>query len=240
MAVKLQFGDAFIAHSRNKLAEHFLRTPFEWALTVDDDMILPWGNAEWFNTFTKFDLPETYAARNTIDRLLSHGKTLVGALYYHRNGTGRGVYAESKEDEGWLKRGPHDVLKPTRWVGTGCMLIHRTVFEDIEKKFPQLARNSEGKNGNWFSSSEHELRSKVAEASEVLSDPNLSETAKIARVQQLITEANARSAQNSGLGMGEDVAFCVRAAQSGHQPYVDIGLICGHIGFKVYGPKFLK
>jgi hypothetical protein len=39
-----------------------------------------------------------------------------------------------------------------------------------------------------------------------------------------------KSTRNSQLGMGEDVQFCIRAAQAGHQPHVDLGVMCGHLG----------
>jgi hypothetical protein len=38
------------------------------------------------------------------------------------------------------------------------------------------------------------------------------------------------------LGSGEDVSFCLRAAAAGHQPHVDMGLVCGHIGYQCFGP----
>ena len=40
--------------------------------------------------------------------------------------------------------------------------------------------------------------------------------------------------------MGEDVTFCIRAAAAGHQPHVDLGLICGHQGSKIYGQPSMK
>jgi hypothetical protein len=124
----LNWGDAFVAHSRNSCADLFLASDKEWMLTIDDDMIVPFGNAEWYNAHTRFNFSEKFAGLNALDRLLSHGKTLVGALYFGR--------------------------------------------------YP-----------------------------------------------------------GSSLGMGEDVQFCIRAQEAGHQPHVDMGLIAGHIGHCVFGPK---
>src|SRR6266498_3498165 len=45
---QLGYGDAFIAHSRNKCAEEFLRSEAEWQLQIDDDVIFPVGNAAFF------------------------------------------------------------------------------------------------------------------------------------------------------------------------------------------------
>ena len=240
MAVMLNFGDAFIAHTRNTLAENFLRSNMEWSLTVDDDMVLPCGNAAWFNSLTGLNLPEQFAGMHAVNRLLSHGKTLVGALYFGRWKSGKPVYAEgssSKTEEAYARSGPHNVCKPTKWVGTGCMLIHRSVFLDIEDRFPHLARNQEGKFGHWFTSSEHDLRQASREALEVLNDETVSESARLAKVTKFLEEAQNRSRFHSSLGMGEDVAFCVRATQAGHQPHVDMGLVCGHMGNFVFGNR---
>lgn len=236
-AVMLDFGDAFIAHSRNKLADNFLKSNMEWMLTIDDDMVVPFGNAKLFNLFTGFNHAEKFAGLNTIDRLLSHGKTLVGGLYFGRWTNGKPVYAEgaeSKQEEEFVRRGPHDLLKPTRWVGTGCLLIHRTVFTDIEKTFRHLARNDKGAAGQWFTSSEHDSVHSVTEVLKLIAeDPNLSTE----RVREILLDGRRKSNKFSGMGVGEDVVFCHRAAQSGHPAYVDLGLLCGHTGDFCYGPK---
>lgn len=232
-AIMLDFGDAFIAHSRNKLADNFLKTKLEWMLTIDDDMVVPFGNPSIYRSFTGFTSPDRFAGFNSIDRLLSHGKTLVGALYFGRWKNGKPVYAEgseNKNEDEFVRRGPHDICKPTRWVGTGCMLIHRTVFTAIESKFPHLARKPDGTGGNWFTSSEHDLTNSVAEAVRKLEQGDIDGALESLRTGQK------RSRQFSGLGVGEDVVFCHRAAQAGHQPNVDLGLLCGHTGSYCYGP----
>lgn len=230
--IALDFGDAFVAHARGKLADNFLKTSAEWMLTVDSDMVIPFSNPKLFRSFTGFNfLSDKWAGLNTVDRLISHGKTLVGALYFGRWPGGKAVYAEGSEsaqEESFCRRGPHDLIKPTRWVGTGCMLVHRTVFTDIEKKFPNLARKADGTGGNWFTSSEHDVRSSVESALE-LDDPE--------EIKSVLKAGLNLSRRNSGLGMGEDVQFCIRAAQAGHQPFVDLGLMCGHVGDYSYGPK---
>ena len=227
-AAMLDFGDAFIVHSRNKLAAGFLKTKMEWMLTIDDDMVVPWGNARLFNSFTQFNLPERFAGRNAVDRLLSHGKTLVGGLYFGRWRHGKAMYGEGgdMDEMRYAKRGPYDLIKPTRWVGTGCMLIHRSVLLDIEKKFPHLARTPDGKGGQWFTSSEHDLTLAVDKA---LENPDP------AKAMDELRRARQISKRHSSLGMGEDVQFCIRATQAGHQPHVDMGLLCGHIGSYCYG-----
>lgn len=226
MAQSLDFGDAFVAHSRNKLAAGFLRSKMEWALFIDDDNVPPFGNAALYNSFTGFDLPEKFAGVHGIDRLMSHGKTLIGGLYRGRWPQSGPVFGEGPSFQRYLEDAPRDEIRQTQWVGFGFVLVHRTVFEDMEKEFPDLARDPDGSGGNWFTSSEHDLVKSVhvalAEA-----DP--------AKMRQILELGLAKSARNSNLGVGEDVIFCRRAAQAGHPCHVDLGCIVAHLGEFPYG-----
>jgi len=236
----LNFGDAFVAHSRNSCADVFLQSPCDWFLTIDDDMVVPFGNATWFKAHTGFyDFPEAALGLNAIDRLMSHKKSLVGALYFGRHPHGPPVYNEgaiSPAESAFARKAPHDLIKPTRWVGTGCLLIHRSVFEDIEKKFPRIARGLDGKGGNWFTSTEASLLAQIdAVQSKLQTGPMDGNKAYAAMAG--IEDALARAKAENSLGFGEDVSFCMRAAAAGHQPHVDMGLVCGHLGSFCFGPK---
>lgn len=239
-ASMLNFGDAFVVHSRNTCADLFLQSNLEWMLTIDDDMVLPFGNATWYNAHTGFNLPEPFASLNTLDRLLSHGKSLVGALYFGRQpGANKPMYNEGSaraDHEADARNVPRNELRPTRWVGTGALLIHRKVYEDIEKKFPYLSRGPNGRGGNWFTSTEHTLMDSVDRTLKIFSEGALTGDVA-AKAMGILSAARTEAGRNSGLGMGEDVAFCTRALAAGHQPYVDFGLVAGHVGHKVYGPR---
>jgi len=229
----LNFGDAFVAHSRNTCADLFLKSDLEWMLTIDDDMLIPFGNSAWFNAHLGFELPEPFSRFNAIDRLLSHGKTLVGALYFGRWKNGWPVYGEGKAEVEYARAAPHNVCKPTRWVGTGCLLIHRSVYEDIERKFPHLGRGPDGKGGHWFSTSEHHLLDGTHRVYNMLGQGPMTGE-KALKAFQMLGENLALAKSKSSLGTGEDAQFCIRAAEAGHQPYVDMGLRCGHVGHHVY------
>jgi len=235
----LNFGDAFVAHSRNTCADLFLASDLEYMLTIDDDMVVPFGHAAWFNAHTGFNLPERFAKLNSLDRLLSHGKTLVGALYFGRHRFGSPMYNEGANipnEAEYARKAPHDIIKQTRWVGTGCMLIHRSVFEGIEKRFPRLGRGANGKGGQWFSTSEHLAMDCIDGVRKMLSEGPMSGE-KALRAYQALESGAAQARHGSSLGMGEDVQFCIRAAESGHKAHVDMGLVCGHLGHACYGPK---
>ena len=233
----LNFGDAFVAHSRNACADIFLASDKEWMLTIDDDMIVPFGNGPWFNSHTRFNFSEPFASFNALDRLMSHGKTLVGALYCGRYPGAFPMFGEGANEAviDYIKKAPYDEVRPTRWVGTGCMLIHRSVYEDIEKRFPRLGRGADGKGGQWFSSSEHTALDWIDRTREMLSAGPM-DGPKAMKAFEMLESAAAEARSKSTLGMGEDVQFCIRAREAGHQPFVDLGLVCGHLGHTVYGP----
>lgn len=234
-ALTLNHGDAFVAHTRNTIVDVLLRSDLEWLLTIDDDMVLPTGNAKVFRTYTGWNVPEPFASFHALDRLMSHGKTLVGALYFGRQSpTSPPVYSEgmsSKDEATYARKGWRDQVKPTRWVGTGCMLVNRRVFEDINTRFPLLAPGA-GHGGNWFTSTEAGLRAQVEKVSDNLL-ANLTPGGAHKAATDLIS-ALAHAKADNPMGCGEDVAFCLRAAAAGHQPYIDLGLRCGHLGSFCY------
>lgn len=239
-SISLCAGDAFVVHSRNTLADMFLASEFEWMFTVDDDIVMPFGDAAAFKRYTGFNISDQFAGLNTLDRLLSHGKTLVGGLYFGRNmdGTGKPMYSEgcgTKAEAEFARRAPVDRIKETRWVATGCLLIHRSVFLDIETRFPVLARKANGRGGNWFTSSEHALIDGVNKTRDMLSVGAMTGE-KAVKAYEMLEHASAAARANSALGQGEDVAFCVRAKQAGHTPHIDFGLVCGHLGQYCFGP----
>lgn len=233
----LNFGDAFVAHSRNVCADRFLASKCDWSFWMDDDMLVPFGNATWFNAYSGANLPEEFAGLHAIERLLSHGKTLVGGLYFGRHQHGPPMYGEGRvpQEADYARKAPMNVVKPTRWVATGCMMVHRSVFEDIEKKYPRLARGKDGKGGNWFTSSEHKAMDLLQRIRETLSGGRMDGELAY-KVHQMVESGIADANASSSLGIGEDVQFCVRAKECGHQPHVDMGLVCGHIGHAIYGP----
>src|SRR6185295_9295055 len=202
----------------------------------DDDMVIPFGDAKWYRNATGFPFAQKFLEFIALDRLLSHKKTVVGALYSGRYPKSSLMYNEASnlEENAWARKGPHDMIKPTKWVATGCLLTHRSVFEDIEKRFPRLARGGDKKGGQWFTSTEASLLDRVQGVRDrLLQGPMTGE--KALKALEGLESALAEARAENSLGFGEDVSFCLRAASAGHQPHVDMGLVCGHIGHCVYG-----
>lgn len=198
----MESGDSMIVNSRNKLASRFLESGEEWSIWLDDDMIPQTGNANWFRYQTFCDtwadstgyrkITDEALSVHFIDRLLSHGQKIVGATYFGRQPTGRPMFHEGigTVEINRESRNYPNQLFATQWVGTGCLLIHRSVYLDMQKAYPQLAPTTLMPQWDFF---------------------------------RLIPDK------------GEDASFCDRAIKIGHQPYVDLGLHCAHVGNCAYG-----
>ena len=134
----LVMGDSMIYHSRNKIAHKFLETDAKWLFMLDDDMIPSIGRSGWYRSW----VPDARGAsdqalsRGVLHRLIGAGKTLVGAAYFGRQEGGK--LACSDQSLAADARGYADKVVPVDWIGTGCLMIHRKVFEAIREKYPEL------------------------------------------------------------------------------------------------------
>jgi hypothetical protein len=146
-------GDAMIYHARNELAMRFLASEAKYLLFIDDDMIIPVGRPAFFKTMCRLpeDYPDSSAELNTAQRLASHGHGLVGATYFARHPNGRPINSLMNDPE-YLRRAAsfHDGTMECKWIGTGCMLIKREVFLDMQREFPELAPEIDGAPWNFF------------------------------------------------------------------------------------------
>jgi hypothetical protein len=187
----MAIGDSKIEHARNRLAHKFLETDAKWMLMVDDDIIPCIGRPEWSKYWVQNlrNIPDPPLKRHVLHRLMGAGKTLVGAPYFGRQEGG--ALMASDQSLAPRVRAYEDSVVEVDWVATGCMLVHRKVFEDIRAKFGD------------------ELKIKVPDYDYDYFRPFDS-------------------------AHGEDVSFCKRAKQAGHQPHLDLGLPVSHLGYKTY------
>lgn len=191
MAIRLEMReDSMVARTRNHLAKRFLNTEATWLICFDTDMLFPMGHAGMYGQFlgpAAKQIGSNFLGLNTIERLISWNKTIVGGCYWDRGGQGRLIAAGNQPI---LNTIPSDTLYGAKFCGTGCLAVHRKVFLDIAQKFPEtLSEDNLGNESGFFT-------------------PFLS----------------------GGRMLGEDEAFGWRATESGHPTYIDLGLICGHIG----------
>ena len=189
----MSIGEETIRDARNNLIQKFLETDAKWMLMIDDDIIPSIGRPSWIrSTVTAArklaDLP---LQRHIIHRLIGSGKTLVGGAYFGRK-EGSSLMVSDRSLDAKAKTYP-DVIAPVDWIGTGCLLIHRKVLNDIKQKFPELSTQ-----GN-------------------------------SSIQSTFDYFRPINPQTS-----EDISFCKRAKEAGHQPHIDLGTPIFHVGSKAY------
>jgi GT2 family glycosyltransferase len=161
------------ANQRNQLVKDFLNTECEWLYFADTDTVF---------------------APNIIHRLLAHtdpDHMIVSGLIYvdgrppfpmmYRRvadiASGNGPFGVFQSIAEWKRE---DCIRVDA-VGGGCLLVHRDVYLEIEKKLPN-------RNCTWF-----------------------------------------EYANFAGMAIGEDITFCMRAADIGHKIWVDTSTRVGHI-----------
>lgn len=139
----LELGNSMIYQARNRLAAKFLETDARWMLMLDDDMIPCIGRPSWMRHWVPsarnvLDLP---LQRHIIHKLVGDNKNIVGAAYFERR-EGAGLVCS---DQSLVPRARNyeDAVVEVDWLGTGAMLVHRRVFEDIAKTYPEI-------DGNFF------------------------------------------------------------------------------------------
>jgi len=248
-------GDAFIVHARNTLMNDFLASGLPYCQWIDDDMIFPCGQAAWMNQATGMNLPEKFAGLHGINQLKSRNKSLIGALYFGRNLYGRALYAEAMQEtpEGNAENArahsaPFDEVKETAWVGTGGLFHSRQVPLDIMKECPHLAPQHSSEVFHFFSNSADavmksftEMQAKVDNISVIVRGGEAEKASKILfDLAAQMRQAAADVITQNRLQQGEDQLFCQRAKQAGHQPHVDMSVVCGHLGSVTWGPHNTK
>lgn len=133
-----------IYHVRNMAAQWFLDRNIPWSYWSDDDTVAPCGDAVWFKkAINKPQFPDVFAGLNTILRLLVHQKKMVGGCYVSKRAGGEPQFGGGVEMKALVKRGPTDRVVEAPWIGFGATLIHRDVFLDIMKQFPEMTVTNE-------------------------------------------------------------------------------------------------
>lgn len=141
-------ADTMITRSRNMLAKRFLESGCLWSLWLDADMAPPIANASWFRWITNGTaLTEESCGYDVLGRLLGHSKAVVGGVYASRKWRGAlviqpEIHPRSHEDKllcNEIRRGTARGLADVDWIGFGCALVHREVFLEVQRSFPQLA-----------------------------------------------------------------------------------------------------
>jgi hypothetical protein len=157
LAKKYELGfevqaDTMIVRSRNMLAHKFLQSGVTWSLWLDSDIAAPIANADWFRWITGSETINNDSARfDVLGRLLGHGKAIMGGVYASRRWHGAlviqpEIHPRNHEDKllaNDIRKGVANGLHDVNWVGFGCALVHREVFLEVQRRFPDLAPEAE-------------------------------------------------------------------------------------------------
>jgi hypothetical protein len=145
-------SDTMIGRSRNMLAKRFLESNCTWSLWLDSDMAPPIANPDWYRWITNCAaVPNEYCAYDVLGRLLSQAKAVIGGVYASRKWHGSLVIQpeinpRTPEDRllcNEIRRGTARGLAEVEWIGFGCALVHREVFLEVQRNFPQLRPQTE-------------------------------------------------------------------------------------------------
>lgn len=163
--------------SRNTLAKKFLETDAKWLVLIDNDIIPSIGRPAWSKSHigAARNVQDLALQRHIIHRLIGSGKTLIGGAYF-ANTEASSIVCSNKELGSKAKSYP-DSIEKVDWVGSGCLLIHRSVLKDILGKFSDI------KNGIFYP---------------------------------------------------DDISFCKKANDAGHQAHIDLGIPVFNVGVKAF------
>lgn len=206
-----------VDHNRNFIAERFLEFEnAEWLFWIDSDTIPP---------------------RGTIHRLLGTGKSLVGGLYYAKGDPHEPIAYERLPDGKYRSIRnfvPGEIL-PADAAGMGCILMHRSVLEDIKKTHVPLQRLTGG----------IILVPKDDIQGEIKDKKNKTDMTVVNGVyRDRVWEPNGEYKYpffGSEYGRTEDMWFFEKAKKAGHNLWIDTSVECKHIGPKEFtGHQYRK
>ena len=231
--LKVEFNfcanDSLVCRARDKLAAGFLQSDCEWQLQIDSDIVFPYGMGHNLaNYYANWMAPETFElflnegvfrlalSMNAIDEILrsglKDGKKIVGGYYFWRGGNKNfneaGSLFDPLNEDKWeieFKLRPDNYIQTDR-LATGFLLVHRSVYEAMDEKSPELA---------------YDLPA-------VFPDKKT-----MAYYTPNVTKEQYAGKEVS-FYRSEDYAFGWRAKQCGFDPCLNMNLLLGHNGGTVY------
>ncbi len=108
-------------HGRNLAAMKCLESGSEWLFFLDSDVVPP---------------------PNAIEKLISHGQPIMSGLY-HRRSPPVGLPVMQRPHGVWLTKYKKGSVVEVDVVGAGCLLIHRSVLEQMKPQRPLAGKH-------WF------------------------------------------------------------------------------------------
>ncbi len=208
------FESMMVDFSRNHIVDAFLKTDAEWLKWIDAD------NVE---------------SEGSLRRLLNTQKTLVSGVYTKRNIDKPEPLVYVRNQWGaydiWENFTPGEIV-PVDAAGMGACLVHRSVFEDIQKNYRMLDLAT----GGVRLFHKDDIQGDILDNAIGEDDGKVIDGVFHQRVR-MPTQDKVFSFFLLGDGRTEDYGFFECAKRSGHQLWVDTGVEAGHIGEFIHNPK---
>lgn len=193
------------SRGRNILAQRWMESGCPLALWLDDDVLFPHGDVQWYREQCgNPNFPAEYALINPIARLMQQNRTLIGGCYFGRSDGGRAQYANafmSNQADDAAHNGPRNFVEETPWVGFGFTLVNVSVLHDIIRTQPEV---------------------------------EIKNAALAKQLGYRYRFFNALSVDGEDSENSEDNCFCTRALQAGHRTFVDHAVVPIHVGERGY------
>lgn len=198
-------------HNRNLIVENFLKTDSDWLFWIDADTVIPTG---------------------ALERLLSTKKKFISGLYYAKHQPhnpiayfSNGCSYKSINQEGAWERG--EILEVDS-VGFGCMLTHRSIFDDIRKNY--VVKQIVGSGITLIHKDDISEELQNSDISEAL--PQIKQGLYDNLLVQKVIEPEFEPRFPYfalEFGRTEDIWFTEKAKRVGYKVYVDTSIECGHL-----------
>lgn len=201
--------------NRNRIVKSFLGGKTEWILWIDTDNIIPMGG---------------------VKRLLDNAKPLVCGLYYQKVEPYRPVAYWQLENNRYepISNWERGEIVPIDAAGMGATLVHRSVYEEIEKQYRIMQRW----NGGLFAVHKNDMKGgdlkKRPEqgpqvVNGVLREPVFEPDYEVEMFPHYYLE----------YGRTEDMVFFEHAKRAGFQLFVDTSVEVPHLtGKNVTGADY--
>lgn len=202
--------------NRNAIVDDFLKTDAEYLRWLDADNI---------------------DKKGSLRRLIDTQKSLVTGVYTRRNDDGNNIaYFETEDRQYREVKGytPGEIF-PIQAAGMGGCLVHRSVFEDIQKHFVPLDLGI----GGMATVNMDDVEGDIMDSATSDDDNKVVDGQYRIRVRQP-KEKKRFPFFMLAHGRTEDYGFFEMARLSGHQLWLDTGVEIGHLGTKVYTPADVR
>lgn len=194
-------------HSRNLIADEFVKSDAEWLFWIDSDTQVPVG---------------------AVERMLSHGRTLVSGLYYGKNDPHppiayfkhNGAYTPIDKSLKWEKG---EIIHVDS-AGMGCMLTHRSVFEDIKNNYHVYQIPG----GGIIPVHNEDIFTDGSDGTDVYDGKVINGQLRVRLMEPTLMGLRFPFFMIDHLRT-EDIHFFELAERVGHRLYLDTSVECGHL-----------